>query len=168
MQFDQLRRRDFITLLGSAAAAWPLAARAQQPERIRRVGVLLVLAESDPEAQRRIAIIQKGLQEFGWIDGRNIRIDFRWTAGDPDRLRAHAKELVGLSPDVILSGSTAALAALHRETRTVPIVFAQVTDPVGAGFVASLAHPGGNITGFAKDCRSADPIRHQVRVGDQS
>jgi putative ABC transport system substrate-binding protein len=142
-------RRKFLATLGGAAAAWPLVARAQQGERVRRIGVLMVLAENDPEAQRRIAIIQKGLQEFGWIDGRNIRIDFRWTAGDSDRLRTHAKELVGLSPDVILSGSTAALAALHRETRTVPIVFAQVTDPVGAGFVASLAHPGGNITGFA-------------------
>ena len=145
-----LRRREFIFTLGGAAAAWPPAARAQQVERMRRIGVLLVLAENDPEAQRRIAIIQKGLQEFGWIDGRNVRIDFRWTSGDPDRLRAHAKELVGLSPDVILCGSTGALAALHRETRTVPIVFAQVTDPVGAGFVASVAHPGGNITGFAQ------------------
>ena len=145
-----MKRRDFITLLGSTAVAWPLAARAQQPERVRQIGVLMVLAESDPEAQRRIAIIKRGLQEFGWIDGRNIRIDFRWTSGDRDRLRAHAKELVGLSPDVILSGSTGALAALHRETRTVPIVFAQVTDPVGAGFVASVARPGGNITGFAQ------------------
>jgi ABC-type uncharacterized transport system substrate-binding protein len=143
-----MKRREFITLLSGAAAAWPLAVRAQQ-ERVRRIGVLMVLAEKDPEAQRRIAIIQKELQEFGWIDGRNVRIDFRLTAGDPDRLRRHAKELVGLSPDVILSGSTAALAVLHRETRTVPIVFAQVTDPVGAGFVASLARPGGNITGFA-------------------
>jgi ABC-type uncharacterized transport system substrate-binding protein len=143
-----MKRREFITLLSGAAAAWPFAVRAQQ-ERVRRIGVLMVLAEKDPEAQRRIAIIQKELQEFGWIDGRNVRIDFRLTAGDPDRLRRHAKELVGLSPDVILSGSTAALAVLHRETRTVPIVFAQVTDPVGAGFVASLARPGGNITGFA-------------------
>src|SRR5262245_2647607 len=142
-------RRNFITLLGGAAVTRPLAAQAQRGERMRSIGVLMVIAESDPEAQRRIAIIQKGLQEFGWIDGRNIRIDFRWAAGDPGRLRTHAKELVGLSPDVILSGSTAALAALHLETSTLPIVFAQVTDPVGAGFVASVARPGGNITGFA-------------------
>jgi putative ABC transport system substrate-binding protein len=117
---------------------------------MRRIGVLTVLSEADPEAQRRIAIIREALQEFGWTEGRNLRIDFRWSAGDADRLRAHARELVALNPDVILSAGTSATAAMQRETRTVPIVFAQVTDPVGAGFVTSLARPGGNITGFAQ------------------
>jgi putative tryptophan/tyrosine transport system substrate-binding protein len=145
-----MRRREFITLLGGAAAAWPLAARAQQSERMRRVGVLSVLTADDPEAQHRVAVIEKELQERGWINGRNVAIDYRWGAANAERIQAYAAELVGLRPDVILAAATTALAALHREARTAPIVFAQVVDPVGRGFVASLARPGGNITGFAQ------------------
>jgi ABC-type uncharacterized transport system substrate-binding protein len=149
MQLDQLKRRDFISLLSGAAAAWPLTARAQQPDRMRRIGVLMVLAESDPEGQAYVAAFQEGLQKLGWTDDRNVRIDTRWGAGEPDRLRAYAAELVGLKPDVIAAGATSALAALQQLTPTIPIVFAQVSDPVHSGFVASLVHPGGNITGFA-------------------
>jgi ABC-type uncharacterized transport system substrate-binding protein len=147
-----MRRREFITLLGSAAAApsmlWPLAARAQQAERMRRVGVLLPLAVDDPQGQARIAAFLQGLQQSGWSDGRNVRIDYRWAAGDHDRVRRYAAELVALAPDAILAMGTTSVGPLLQATRTVPIVFAQVSDPVGAGFVDSLARPGGNATGF--------------------
>jgi putative tryptophan/tyrosine transport system substrate-binding protein len=143
-----MKRREFITLAGGAAAAWPLAARAQQPERLRRIGVLMYLAADDPDSPARVAAFAQGLQELGWIDGRNIRIDYRWGAGDTERYRAYAAELVALAPDVILVSSGSALAAVQNATRTVPIVFVNVGDPVGAGYVASLARPGGNTTGF--------------------
>jgi putative tryptophan/tyrosine transport system substrate-binding protein len=143
-----MRRREFITLLGVAVATWPLAARAQQPEKMRRVGVLSSLAEIDPEAQAWDAAFRKRLLELGWIDDRSIHIDYRWGAGSVDRMRLFARELVQLNPDALVSISTPATAALQAETRTIPIVFAWVSDPVGSGFVSSLAHPGGNVTGF--------------------
>src|SRR5215469_13505014 len=143
-----MRRRDFIVLLGSASAAWPLAALAQQSERTRRIGVLSSLAETDVEAQAWDAAFRKRLVELGWIDGRNVHIDYRWGAGSVDRMRLFARELVQLNPDACVTISTPATAALQAETRTIPIVFAWVSDPVGSGFVSSLAHPGGNITGF--------------------
>jgi ABC-type uncharacterized transport system substrate-binding protein len=142
-----LRRRDFITLLGGAAA-WPLAARAQQPERMRRIGVLIPYAADDPEGQARIAAFLQGLQQLGWTEGRNVRIDYRWSAGDADRARRYAAELVALAPDVILASGTSTVGPLLQATRTVPIVFPVIGDPVGAGFVDSLARPGGNATGF--------------------
>jgi putative ABC transport system substrate-binding protein len=142
-----IRRRQFITLLGGAAA-WPVAARAQQPERMRRIGVLMSTAADDPEGQARIAAFHQGLQQLGWTIGHNVRIDSRWPAGDPERFRRYAAELVELSPDVILATGSAAAAPLLQATRTVPIVFVIVPDPVGAGFVNSLARPGGNATGF--------------------
>ena len=143
-----LRRRQFITLLGGAAAAWPLAARAQQPERMRRIGVLINLAADDPEGHARITAFAQGLQEAGWGTGRNVRIDYRWAGDGTDVMAKHAAELVGRAPDVILAATSASVAALQQITRTVPIVFVQVIDPVSAGFVESLAHPGGNATGF--------------------
>jgi ABC-type uncharacterized transport system substrate-binding protein len=143
-----VQRREFITLLGGAAT-WPLAARAQQPEGRRRIGVLMNLAERDPEGQARTGALREGLAKLGWTEGRELQIEYRWFAGDPDRARAYAAELVKLKPEVIFAGATPSVAVLQRETRSVPIVFAQVADPVGAGFVASLARPGGNITGFA-------------------
>jgi len=143
-----MRRREFITLLSGAAAAWPLAARAQQGERVRRIGVLMNLAADDPEGQGRLAAFLQGLQQLGWTAGRNLQIDTRWVAGNADHIRKHATELVALAPDVILSTGTAVAGPLLQATRTVPIVFVQVVDPVGAGFVASLARPGGNATGF--------------------
>jgi putative ABC transport system substrate-binding protein len=143
-----VRRRELITLLGGAAVVWPRMVRAQQAERTRCIGALIPLAESDTEGQTRLAAFRDGLLKLGWTEGRNLRIEHRW-ATDPDRLRAHAAELVGLTPDVIFAGSSSALAPLHQATRTIPIVFASVPDPVGQGFVASLARPGGNITGFA-------------------
>jgi putative tryptophan/tyrosine transport system substrate-binding protein len=142
-----VKRRDFIMLLGGAAAAWPFAARAQQAERMRRIGVLMGGAEGDPVNQARLAAFLDGLQQLGWTDGRNVRIDIRWPAGDADR-RPYAAELVGLAPDVILASASASVAALQQASRSAPIVFANVIDPVGAGFVASLAQPGGNATGF--------------------
>ena len=142
-----MRRREFITLLGGAAA-WPLAARAQQPERVRRIGVLMNLAADDPEGQARIAAFLQELQQLGWTDGRNVRIEYRWAAGDAERIRKYAAELVALAPDVILAPGSATAVPLLQATRTVPIVFVHVTDPVGAGFVESLARPGGNATGF--------------------
>jgi putative ABC transport system substrate-binding protein len=144
-----VRRRKFFALLGGAAAAWPLAARAQQTERVRRIGVLMNLAADDTEAQARLAAFLQGLQELGWTVGRNVQIDYRWGAADPDRIRKSAPELVALAPDVIMATSSPATAALLQTTRTVPIVFVQVADPVGAGLVASLAQPGGNATGFS-------------------
>jgi putative ABC transport system substrate-binding protein len=143
-----MRRREFITLLGSGVAGWPLAARAQQPDRVRRVGVLMNLAVDDPEGQARIAAFVQALQRLGWSDGRNLRVDHRWAAGDPGRFKGYAEELLALAPDVILAAATPSVQALQRETRTVPIVFANVADPVGAGFVDTLARPGGNATGF--------------------
>jgi putative ABC transport system substrate-binding protein len=143
-----MRRREFMTLLGSAAAAWPLAARAQRPERMRRIGVLMNVAVDDPEGQARIAAFHQGLQEWGWTLGRNARIDARWGAVDAESSRRYAAELVGLAPDVILASASAAMGALQQTTRTVPIVFVSIVDPVGAGFVESLARPGGNATGF--------------------
>ena len=143
-----MKRRDFITLLGGAAAALPLAARAQQPERMRRIGVLHLQAADDPEQQARIAAFRQGLQQFGWIDGRNLRIDFRWSAGSAADARKYASELVALSPDVILTSGAGAVAPLLQATRSVPIVFVLVADPVGAGIVDSLARPSGNVTGF--------------------
>jgi putative ABC transport system substrate-binding protein len=144
-----MRRRDFITLIGGAAA-WPLTARAQQPERMRRVGVLLNFTEDDPEAQVQNLAFLQGLQQLGWTDGHNVRIDTRWTAGDAARTRKYAAELVKLEPDVVLAEGTTVLGSLLQATRRVPIVFLQVTDPVGGGFVASLARPDGNATGFTQ------------------
>jgi putative ABC transport system substrate-binding protein len=148
MQFAQLKRREFITLV-SGAAACPLAARAQQPERMRRIGVLMTTAADDPQNPVRIAALLLGLAQLGWADGRNVRIEYRWGAGDAERARQYAAELIALAPDVILAAGAAAIAPLQQATRTVPIVFVLVVDPVGAGFVESLARPGGNATGFA-------------------
>jgi putative ABC transport system substrate-binding protein len=141
------RRREFIVLLGGVAA-WPLAARAQQGERVRRIGVLMNLAADDPQALSRITAFVQGLQQLGWTEGRNMRIDTRWGAGDAARFHRYAEELLALAPDVVLASGTPAIQALQQATRTVPIVFASVGDPVGMGLVASLARPGGNITGF--------------------
>src|SRR5690349_21204959 len=142
-----MRRREFITLLGNAAAAWPLAARAQQSEQMRRIGVLMN-AENDPAGQARLAAFVQALQSLGWTNGRNVKIDIRWGVADAASSRRYVAELVALAPDVILAGASAAAAAAHEATRTLPIVFVNVSDPVGAGYVASLARPGGNITGF--------------------
>jgi putative tryptophan/tyrosine transport system substrate-binding protein len=142
-----MKRRDFITLLGGAAAAWPVAARAQQGERVRRIGVLMHLAADDPEGQARFAAFLRGLQQLGWTDGRNVRVETRWGANNADRGR-YAAELVALAPDVILASTTPAMMALQQSSRTVSVVFANVADPVGAGFVESLVRPGGNATGF--------------------
>ena len=143
-----MKPREFVSLLGGAAAAWPLAARAQQGEWVRRVGVLSNFAESDLEAQSMVEALHQTLQELGWVEGRNLRFDHRWAAGNSTRIQAFAKALVALQPDVIVGHVTPAVAALQKETSTIPIVFIQVSDPIGAGFIANLAHPGGNITGF--------------------
>jgi putative ABC transport system substrate-binding protein len=142
-----LRRREFITLIGGAAAAWPLAAPAQQRERMRRIGVLMSQPAGDPVAQARSEAFQQGLQELGWTIGRNVQIEYRWDLDDAD-FRRNAAELVALAPDVILTTGGISMGPLLQATRTVPIVFVQVTDPVGAGYVESLARPGGNATGF--------------------
>jgi putative ABC transport system substrate-binding protein len=144
-----MRRREFIRLFGGAAAAWPLAARAQQPDRVRRIGVLMGYAESDQEAQAWVAAFREGLQKLGWTEGRNIRIDTRWAAADAELMQRFAQELVALQPDLILSQITPTTAALLQQTRTIPVIFAMVADPIGSGFVASLSQPGGNVTGFA-------------------
>jgi putative tryptophan/tyrosine transport system substrate-binding protein len=147
MQFDQLKRRDFITVLGGVAASWPLAARVQQVEPVRRIGVLMYWTADDAEGQARLAAFAQALQQLGWSDGRNLRIDTRWATADD--IRRHAAELAELAPDVLVAATgTATVAPLLQATRTVPIVFVSVIDPVGAGFVASLAQPGGNATGF--------------------
>jgi putative ABC transport system substrate-binding protein len=143
-----MRRRDFITLLGNAAVTWPFVARAQQSTRMRRVGALMPFAANDPQAQERNAAFLQGLQQLGWTVGQNIQIDYRWSGGSEDATQKYAAELVSLAPDVIFASGSAAAGPLRRATRTVPVVFANVPDPVGAGLVDSLAHPGGNATGF--------------------
>jgi putative ABC transport system substrate-binding protein len=142
-----MNRRDFISLLGGAAA-WPMAARAQQSERMRRIGVLMSTAENDAESSARSEAFLRSLRQLGWVEGRNIRIDTRWSSGNADLDRKYAAELVAMAPDIILASSSPTVAALQAATRTVPIVFAHTVDPVGAGFVESLTRPGGNITGF--------------------
>jgi putative ABC transport system substrate-binding protein len=148
MQFGQLKRREFITLLGGAAVAWPLAARAQLTERAQRIGVLLNLAADDPMGQARVAAFVQGLEAAGWSDGRNVRIDKRWAAADPGNYRKYAAELIALGPEIVLASTTAAVAQLQRASRTVPIVFVSAIDPVGSGLITSMARPGGNATGF--------------------
>jgi putative tryptophan/tyrosine transport system substrate-binding protein len=142
-----VKRREFITVLGGAAA-WPRAGHAQQPERVRHVGVLNPSRENDPLAQARVTAFVQALGRFGWVEGKNIRIDYRFAASDPTLFKTYAAELVGLSPDVVLANSSSAVAALRQQTRTIPVVFTPVADPVGQGFVQSLARPGGNLTGF--------------------
>jgi len=144
-----MRRREFIALLGSATGVWPLPARAQQPAAVRRVGVLINLSENDLEAQRLLTAFREELARLGWVEGRNLRIDYRWANGDVTRIRTLAKELIQLSPDIIVGYATPSVVNLRQETDTIPIVFLSVTDPVGQGLVESLARPGGNITGFA-------------------
>jgi putative tryptophan/tyrosine transport system substrate-binding protein len=142
-----MNRRELITLLGGAAVL-PVAARAQQQNNVRRIGVLMGWADSDPEAKSELAAFVQGLAQLGWVDGGNVQIDYRWANGNVDRMRTFAKELVALRPDVILANTTPVTVALQRETRAIPIVFVIVSDPIGAGLVASLPRPGGNITGF--------------------
>jgi ABC-type uncharacterized transport system substrate-binding protein len=144
-----MKRREFISLIGGAAAAWPLVVRAQQPERMRRVGLLMGHPEGDAEGQASLVAFQRALQELGWTEGRNIRIDIRWAGAEPDKARTFAKELVGMTPDVIVPSTNLVTAILQQETQTIPIVFVFVGDPVGSGFAASQARPGGNLTGFA-------------------
>jgi putative ABC transport system substrate-binding protein len=144
-----MQRREFITLLGGAAAAWPLAARAQQGDRIRRIGVLLWGDENDPQAKLQLSAFTQALADFGWTDRRNVRMDLRWIGDDIDRIPALARELIGLQPDIILTNTTPSAVALQRETQTIPIVFASVGEPVASGLVERLDHPNGNITGFA-------------------
>ena len=146
---DNMRRRQFISLLGGAAAMWPYAARAQQVDRMRRIGFIQVVAENDPEAQARITALQQGLAALDWVEGRNLRIIYRFAAaGDAARIQTHVAELVNSAPDLIVASGTPVIAALKQATSTIPIVFAIVNDPVGQGFITSLARPGGNITGF--------------------
>jgi putative ABC transport system substrate-binding protein len=144
-----MKRRDFIAFLGGVAAAWPLAVRAQQPERVRYIGMLNALGSDDPEAQARIAVLEQTLQQLGWVVGRNLKVEIRQIGGDVDRVRSDAAELVALAPDVILTIGSVAVGPLQQATRTIPIVFVNAPDPVGAGFVQSMARPGGNITGFS-------------------
>jgi putative ABC transport system substrate-binding protein len=143
-----MKRREFITLLG-ASAAWPLVVRREPADRMRRVGVLMGVAEDDPEGQARVAAFRQGLADLSWADGRNVHIDYRWAAGDTDRIRAYAAELVALAPDVLVGNGTSPLRALRDATHSIPIVFILVNDPVGQGFITNLARPGGNITGFS-------------------
>jgi putative ABC transport system substrate-binding protein len=144
-----MKRRDFNMLLGGAAALWPLTVHAQHPDRMRLIGVLLGYTEGDPAAQSDVAALRSGLSRLGWNEGSNLRIEFRWGAGDPDKIRTIARELVDLRPDVILSQTTPVTDALVRETRTIPIVFMRVVDPIASGFAANISRPGGNVTGFA-------------------
>jgi putative tryptophan/tyrosine transport system substrate-binding protein len=144
----EMRRRDFIKVVAGSAITWPVTARAQQGDRMRRIGVLMALAADDPQGQARFVAFVQGLQELGWTDGRNVRIDTRWAAGDADRFRKYAAELMTLAPDVILASGTLSVVPLQRINRTLPIVFVAVVDPVGGGIVDSLARPGGNATGF--------------------
>src|SRR5262245_55337671 len=143
-----MRRRDVLTLLGGAAVAWPLAAHAQQGDKVRRIGVLYILGPDDQEAHLRSAVFEQSLQQLGWTVDRNLQIVYRLAAGDPDRLRQYAEEQVSLGPDVIMAVGSVPIGPLLQATRTIPIVFSNVADPVGAGFVQSLARPGGNVTGF--------------------
>jgi putative ABC transport system substrate-binding protein len=142
-----MRRREFITLIGGAAV-WPLAARAQRGDRVRSIAVLMNNAEDDPEGRARAAAFRQGLQELGWTDGHNLRIEWRWSGGDVGRIRAHAAEIAELAPELVVANGTANLSAVRQAIRSIPIVFVVVNDPVGQGFISSLAHPGGNITGF--------------------
>jgi putative tryptophan/tyrosine transport system substrate-binding protein len=144
-----VRRREFVSLLGGATVAWPLAALAQRPDKMRLIAVLMAFSENDPAAQSQVAVFRGALAKLGWTEGSNLRIELRWGAGDADRMKAFAKELVDLRPDAILSQSTPATRVLVRETQTIPIVVVTVSDPIGSGFAASLAHPGGNVTGLA-------------------
>jgi hypothetical protein len=157
-----IRRREFIVALGGTAVAWPLAPRAEQPEPMRRIGVMIEFDEKDPEAKAYPSGLTRGLAQLGWIDGRNVRIDIRWAAANVERMQVFAKELVDLRPDVIVTSSTPVTAAVQRETQTIPIVFVTVADPIGAGFVASLPHPGGNshwLRKFGKiDCRQVSGV----------
>ena len=140
-----MKRREFITLLGGAAAARPFAARAQRIDRtMRRVGVLMPFAPDDPEARMRVAALEQGLRDLGWVDSRNLRIDYRWATDDPDRLRGEAAAVVAAAPDVIIANSTPVLSELRKQSTTLPMVFVQVTDPLGSGFVPNLARPGGD------------------------
>jgi putative ABC transport system substrate-binding protein len=148
MQFDRLKRREFVALLGGAAVAWPLAARAQQADRMRRIGVLMSGDWSVPQPYAGFAAFREGLQKLGWAEGRNLRIDTRWPAGNVEAMQRFAKELVAQHPDLILSATTPTTAALLQQTRTIPIIFVIVADPVGSGLVASFPRPGGNVTGF--------------------
>jgi putative ABC transport system substrate-binding protein len=141
-------RREFVSLLGGAAAGWPLAAQAQQPERVRQIAMLSGLAASDPEAQARVTAFQQGLKELGWIVGRNLHVEFRWISGGPGEMQAAARELVERQPELIVGMTTPAVDALVKETKTTPIVFAAIVDPVGRGFVSNMARPGGNVTGI--------------------
>ena len=143
-----MRRREFIAFLTGSAASWSSAAHAQRPERVRRIGVLMAINADDPESKARLAAFVQGLQQLGWIIGQNVAIEYRWAGANADNIRRYAGELVALAPDVILSHASAAVASLLQATRTIPIVFTIVADPVGAGYVDSLAHPGGNATGF--------------------
>jgi putative ABC transport system substrate-binding protein len=146
-----MKRREFITVLGGAAVAWPLAARtvtAQVPDRTRRIAMLSGLAATDPEAQSRLAALRQGLKELGWVEGRNLLIDFRWGTAEPDKMRALAKALIELKPELIIGQTTPAVTALAQETKTIPIVFVNIVDPVGRGLISSMARPGGNVTGF--------------------
>ena len=143
-----MRRRAFLKLVGGSAVAWPLVARAQQPERMRRIGVLMGYAESDRQGQANVAAFRMGLQKLGWTEGRNVTIEYRWAAAEADLVQQFAKELVALQPDLILTQNTPITAAVLQQTRTIPIIFANVSDPVGSGFVAGLPRPGGNVTGL--------------------
>jgi putative ABC transport system substrate-binding protein len=143
-----MRRREFIRLLGSVAVVRPLAAHAQQPNQMKRIGVLMPYAENDPETSSRVTALREALLKLGWTEGRNIRFEHRWPASDPEAISKLAREIVDMRPDLILTDSTTPIAAVLRETRTIPVVFVQVGDPVGSGFVASFPHPGGNATGF--------------------
>src|SRR5262245_27597064 len=145
---EAMRRRDFIKVIGGGAAAWPLGARAQQPGSMRRIGVLMNFAVDDPAAQARLTAFLQALQQLGWTNGGNVRIDIRWSAGDPERNRRYAAELVTLAPDIIFASTTLGVTSLQQATRALPIVFVQVVDPVASGFIASLGKPGGNTTGF--------------------
>src|SRR5476649_527788 len=144
-----MRRREFITLVGGTMVAWPLAARAQQPDRMRRVGLLMGYTEGDAEGQASLAAFKRGLQDLGWTEGRNVRVDTRWAGSDPGKARTLAKELIGMTPDVIVPSTNLVTGILQQETRTIPVVFVLVGDPVLSGYVASLAQPGGNLTGFS-------------------
>jgi putative tryptophan/tyrosine transport system substrate-binding protein len=164
MQFEQLKRRQFITLLATGVA-WPLAARAQRSDRMRRIGVLAGQAEDDPDMRARLGGFRQGLEKLGWTADRNVQIDIRFAAGRADRFQMLSKELVALKPDVILAilaQTTPVVAALQRESRTIPIVFVSVSDPIGSGFVASLARPGGNLTRcrVRREARARDRHRH--------